>query len=216
MSLALAQLPHSNTAIHAIGTVTADLGHGTFLTDLSGVPCSCRVAASCLLRPEAGDQVLVSGPSRKQAYLIAVLERDAMRAARIGVEGAMVIGCGGPVALESETEVTLRADAITLQSRALALRAEDAVLRANVLSYYGRQWHGAIGTLRHAGQVMETVVDRLMHVARVAFRQVKEREQVRAGQIDYAAEDYARLHARHTLVTGKELVKADAGQIHIG
>jgi hypothetical protein len=39
---------------------------------------------------------------------------------------------------------------------------------------------------------------------------------VRAGQLDYQAEDYARIHARNTLITSKDITKLDSEQIHVG
>jgi hypothetical protein len=41
-------------------------------------------------------------------------------------------------------------------------------------------------------------------------------DQVRAGMIDFQAGQSARLHAAYTLVTGSDLVKVDAKQIHMG
>ena len=69
---------------------------------------------------------------------------------------------------------------------------------------------------RFVGRTCETVLDRLSVLTRSSFRLTEEVEQVRAGQIDYQAEETLRLHAKNTLVSSKGLVKVDAEQIHMG
>ena len=41
-------------------------------------------------------------------------------------------------------------------------------------------------------------------------------DQVEAGQIDYRASGMTRLHGKNTVITARDLVKADAKQIHMG
>ncbi|MNW21786.1 hypothetical protein D3C71_2228950 [compost metagenome] len=60
------------------------------------------------------------------------------------------------------------------------------------------------------------MLDRLTLMARLSLRSVSEMDQVRAGAIDFQADSSARLHAAYTVVTGSDLVKVDAKQIHMG
>ena len=48
--------------VNALGTVTSVLPGGLYSVDSDGRLLRCQRAASCLLRPEIGDLVLVSGP----------------------------------------------------------------------------------------------------------------------------------------------------------
>lgn len=203
-------------AIHAIATVVADLGHGNFLLDMHGGTLACKRAASCLLHPDTGDKVLVSGPSRQQSYLIAVLERDSARTARIGVAGAMAIGYGGALQLLSDDAIGLECAALSLASDRLAIRTESALVVAQELSYHGRQWQGALGVLRHTGQALEMLLDKVRQVARICYRQVEQTDHLRAGQLDYQARDYVRVHGDHVMVTSNKLLKMDSKQIHLG
>ena len=41
-------------------------------------------------------------------------------------------------------------------------------------------------------------------------------EHSRAGTLDIQAEQSARIHANYTMLTGKDLIKVDAKQIHMG
>ncbi|MNT91215.1 hypothetical protein D3C72_2322770 [compost metagenome] len=64
--------------------------------------------------------------------------------------------------------------------------------------------------------MLETVADRIVQMARNTLRLVDEIDQVRVGHLDCKATDTVRIHGQHTIVTGKELVKVDASQIHMG
>ena len=63
---------------------------------------------------------------------------------------------------------------------------------------------------------MDSVLGRLSQTTKRVYRRVEDLEHVRAGQIDCASEGNLRLHGENTLLTAKELVKADGKQIHIG
>ena len=60
------------------------------------------------------------------------------------------------------------------------------------------------------------MVERISVDAKRSYRTVSEIDQVKAEQIDYAAETIMNLHGKNTLVTAEELVKLDAAQIHVG
>jgi hypothetical protein len=64
--------------------------------------------------------------------------------------------------------------------------------------------------------VFEVVADRIVQMARNALRLVEEIDQVRVGHLDCKATETVRIHGNHTVVTGKDLVKVDAAQIHMG
>ena len=51
---------------------------------------------------------------------------------------------------------------------------------------------------------------------RLASRTVEGLDQVKAEQIDYAAQKTASMRGENTLVTAEELVKVDGAQIHVG
>jgi hypothetical protein len=55
-----------------------------------------------------------------------------------------------------------------------------------------------------------------VQMARSALRLVDETDQVRAGHLDMRAQESVSVHGKHVLMTGKELMKVDAAQIHMG
>ncbi|WP_061290214.1 DUF3540 domain-containing protein [Azotobacter vinelandii] len=191
--------------------VVAARGDDLFLVELEGRAHECRRAASCLLLPEPGDRVLIAAvDSTPELYLLAVIERASAGPARLQVDGDLLLASGrGSVRLRA-------AQSLDLASERLALRAASAELAVERLNCSGALWQGTLGTVRLVGRVCETMVDRLMQVARVSFRRVEQLEQVRAAQLDYEGSVRLRLRGRHTAITARDVLKAKGRQVHIG
>ncbi|MGQ2993566.1 DUF3540 domain-containing protein [Variovorax sp.] len=188
---------------NALGTVLQALHGDAFLVEAQagGERWQCPRAASCLLQPSVGDTVLVAGPRRDQAYLIAVITQADPAQARLAVDGVLTLQAG--------TRLELAAPELDLQAR-------KAQLEVGEMDYRGGEVRITTLIARFVGRTCETVLDRLSVLTRSSFRLTEEVEQVRAGQIDYQAEETLRLHAKNTLVSSKGLVKVDAEQIHMG
>lgn len=217
--VALRPAPVASEPVHLLGRVTAVAPDGQVgVEDESGAAWSCRRAASCLLQPQPGDTVMISGPDRLRVWLIAVVEQADASVSRIDAPGDVVLASAtGSVSIEGAADVRLRATgALDMQAAQWKLQADRAQCRVDEMHYTGRQADATVGHARFFGKVFETVADRVMQMARNAFRIVDDTEQVRVGQMDVEAEQSVRIHARHTLVTGTDLVKVDASQIHMG
>jgi len=217
--VALRPAPVTPGPVHLLGHVTAIAPDGQIgVEDESGTAWTCRRAASCLLQPQPGDTVMISGPDRLRVWLIAVVEQADATASRIDAPGNVVLASAtGSVSIESASDVRLRAvGAVDMQAAQWKLEADLAQCRVDEMHYTGRQADATVGHTRIFGKVFETVADRVMQMARSAFRIVDETEQVRVGQMDVEAEHSVRIHGQHTLVTGTDLVKVDASQIHMG
>ncbi|KAF0811585.1 hypothetical protein IGB42_03971 [Andreprevotia sp. IGB-42] len=190
-------------------SVIADLGDGTFLVEQAGRGLTCRRAASCLLLPETGDQVLLAAAGSAGIYLLAVLERAGNTPARLQLDGDAIIGSTGALHLQA-------AQKLSLDGRIFALRADEGEVTVETLRYTGVLLQGAIGTLRLIGQACETMVDRLSLLAKVSLRRIEQIDQVRAGQLDYEGTARVRIRSKYTAVTASKLIKAKARQVHIG
>src|SRR5690606_23752722 len=103
-----------------------------------------------------------------------------------------------------------------LAGQSFELKADRGEMVIDELSYLGKQAQLAVARTSWVGSLCEVAVDRLTQVAHRVMRFVRDTEQVRAGQIDYEAEQAARIHSSNTIVTAKNLVKVDADQIHMG
>jgi hypothetical protein len=198
------------TPVHFMGRLTAALPDSQFdVEDDGGLAWRCRRAASCLLRPEVGDTVLLSGPDSHRVYLIAVLEQADASLSRVDTPGALSIESPGDVRLQSGGQLQMKGVQWHLQAANASCRVDD-------MRYTGQALDATVGRLRLVGRVFESVADRIVQLARSALRVVDETEQVRVGHLDCEAAGTTRLHARHTVLTASELVKVDAAQIHMG
>jgi len=218
--------------VNALGTVTSVLPGGLYSVDSDGRLLRCQRAASCLLRPEIGDLVLVSGPLRPEIgdlvlvsgpdanrlYLTAVAEQADANTSRLDVSGDLTLASErGSVRVESAAELSLKGGtSLRMASEKLEIDAAAADCSVSQLAYRGEEVQVTALGIRVIGRVYEAIVDRLVHLSKTAFRMTDGIDQVRAGHIDYHAEEMARLHGKNTVVTAQDLIKTDASQIHMG
>lgn len=209
--------PDAATPVQLLGTVARELENGMFLVECGGQAWRCRRAASCLLKPGAGDTVLLAGDSTR-VFLLAVIEQADATMARIEMPGDVLLSAAqGNVTVHSARQVNLHGEnGLTMQADQLALRVRQGDCVVDEMQYAGRELKGTVGVVRLIGQLCETMVDRVMQVSRNAFRMVEQTDQARVGHLDVEAGEAARIHAKTTMVTGEKLVKVDAAQIHVG
>jgi hypothetical protein len=207
-----------SAAVNALGVVTSVLPGGIYSVESDARVLRCLRAASCLLRPEIGDTVLVNGPDERRLYLTAVAEQADAGHAHVEVEGELTLASRrGAVSIESPTQLRLSAgECATLGGPLLRIDADEARMHVGRLDYSGEEASAAVFSMRVIGRVYEAVVDRLVHLSKSAFRMTEGIDQVQAGQIDYRASEMTRLHGKNTVITARDLVKADAKQIHMG
>jgi hypothetical protein len=205
--------------VQLVGRLVSTLPDGQLGVEAEdGTLWSCRRAASCLLKPESGDTVLLSGPDRLRVYLIAVIEQADTSMSRIDVPGSLSLAANaGTVSIESTADLSLRSGGtLDMQSAQWALKADQAQCQVADMRYAGQSIDGTVGRLRLVGKVFETVAERMMQMARSALRLVDETDQIRAGHLDIRAQESMSMHGKHVILTGKELMKVDAAQIHMG
>src|SRR5690606_16849457 len=154
----------------------------------------------------------------QQTYLIAIIHQAKPGTARLETRGNMVIACPqGNISMQAGKALGLEGkEGLELDAAALRLRADKAQCAVGELDYIGTKARFSVAAVRLIGSACEVVMDRISQLAHQVFRLTEDTEQVRAGRIDYQAEHTVRLHAQHTLLTGKDLVKVDAAQIHMG
>ncbi len=205
-------------AVNVLGVVASVLPGGLYSVEADGRVLRCLRAASCLLCPEVGDTVLVNGPDERRLYLTAVAEQADAGRARLEVDGELTLASRrGAVSIESPTQLRLQAgEGTTIDGPLLRIDADEARMHVGRLDYSGREAQAAVFSMRVIGRVYEAVVDRLVQLSKSAFRMTEGIDQVEAGQIDYRASGMTRLHGKNTVITARDLVKADAKQIHMG
>jgi hypothetical protein len=178
-------------------------GNGLFQVQKGTDSFRVQRAFSCLVEPEVGDRVLLAGDAAAGLYILAVLERQT-DATRLKLEGDLSIELADGRFTVAATE------GVNLVSR------KTVTVAANELEVQARRGHFFIDRIRLLGTTLEANLERLSQTVKHLYRRVLGVDHLRAGQIDYASEGSVRLHGENTLMTARELVKADAKQIHLG
>jgi hypothetical protein len=184
----------------ASAVVTHCFADGSLTVESEGRGWHCRRAASCVIAPQTGDTVLIASVER-QIWLLAVLERANPQVAELSVPGDLHI--------RSEGELSLSSDA-------LRVTAGQGDCHIDEMKYSGEKLSAWVSLSRVVGKRAESVWQTVTQISHSLFRTTRQTEQVRAGQLDMKAEDYARLHAHNTVITSKAITKVDSEQIHMG
>ncbi len=161
-------------------------------------------AASCLLAPEPGDDVLLAGDRAGGFFVLAVLVRAGEHPGRITAEGDLV------VELESGRFTVAAKDGVNLVS------PEAVSISAGRLEAHAGESSFVLGTVKLLSNAVDTVLDRVSQRIKTSLRRVDGLDQVRSGEVDYKAEAMMRLHGENTMMTASKLVKANGKQVHIG
>jgi len=168
-----------------------------------------RRAASCLLEPAVGDSVACLRIAPREVWIMAVLQREEGAANVLRCPGNLRIAVdGGALELEA-TRVGLKADELDIAAQKTRVATDTA-------DVVGREMH-LIGTsIKVVGSVLSSVMERVQHFSRHYLRTTDGIDRVAATHLECEAKQVLRLEGEHTLVNGRELIKARGAQIHFG
>lgn len=191
-----------------VGLVTACDAKG-FQVSSGGLRARGRRAASCLLAPAAGDTVACLLVAPDEVWITAVLQREE--------------GVCNELRLAGDTRIVVDGGALELDAARLGLRSEQLDIATQRTSFttdsaevVGRQFN-LIGTgIRVVGSLFSSVMDRVQHYSRHYLRTTDGIDRVAATHVECEAKQLMRIEGEHTLVNGRELVKARGAQIHFG
>lgn len=172
------------------------------VTGEAGARWQARRAESCLLEPAAGDRVACLRAGADDAWVLAVLEREA----------------GQPRLLRSAGPTRLAVDGGALEVRAdsFALAARQTRVASEQAEFSGAQITLIATRIKLIGSLLSSVFDRVQHFSRHYLRRTDGVHRVSATQIDCEAGQMLRLDAEQTLINGRSLVKTRGSQIHFG
>jgi hypothetical protein len=177
-----------------------------------------RRATSCLLEPVPGDRVLVAHDEGDVVYVLAILSRSSGAAHTVVFPGdAQIVAPLGRIGLSARDGIELASpQSVSTVSATLDVQATAASVTIERAEYTGSWLNTCVERIKLVATSLDAVMDRWTQHLRQSLRRVDELEQVKAGQVDYAARDTLALHGSNALVTAKKLVKVDSEQIHIG
>jgi hypothetical protein len=172
-------------------------------------------AASCLLLPEAGDKVLVSGDMAGGLYIIAVLEQASRGRMTVRVEGELALSADA-ISLNGKSRVAMETADFSLKAGSCAVDATDWAVKSRRYTLASVELDVSALASRFTGEHRESYYQSVSETMGRSARYVAGTDTVRAVNLDYAADFIARLSGDTTLINGETLVKADGKQILVG
>jgi len=199
------------------GEVIALIPNGTRVRTSVGEFDALR-AVGCLVEPRIGDRVLVASEEDGESFVLSVLSRSEPVATTISAEGDLVMrSANGHVAIAAQTGVdVVTAGTANIAASAVEVRAARGKFAVMMLDVIGEAVKAELGRVKLFGQSFDSVVERFSQRAKRSYRTVEEVDQVRAHQIDYAAEGNARIKGENALVTAIDVAKINGEQVHLG
>lgn len=210
------KIPENASQAYQEIAVVVRVAEGRATVRAGEVEYSAKRAASCLLEARQGDRVLCA-VAETDAWILAVLDREDATTS-IAVEGDLeIISRQGRVRVGGREGLSLGSEAdVTIAAGELNVRTMAASLVADGIEVLGKTVRAEAGRVKVLAEALDTVLDRFSQRVKRAYRFVEERDSLRAGTIDYVADKAVTVSAENTVMTAKELVKVDGGQIQLG
>jgi len=195
-------------------------GEEGFIVACAGDRYPARQAVSCLVRPEAGDTVLLSFAAAGRCYILAVLERpggetapktlalDGQVELRIR-RGGLNIAAAETLSLSSEQQIAIAAERLNLDARQGSARIDE-------LSFFGRLFHSQVETVKHIADTLDTIVRRAVQRLTSSYRYIEEHEEIQSASTRMLVEGTLTMQTQNTMHTAEGHIKIDAEQIHLG
>jgi len=209
------QLP-AYDPIQLVGQVLS-IDNGICTVQCDGANWHCARALSCLVEPQIGDEVLISGPDRDRVFLLAIIARPENTTVTLSVTGDMAIRSeAGAVSVHSARLTHIHSNqAVKLTAPNHEQENDSAIMKIGQMNYLGKKLDAVVGSTDFFSNVIGLMSDSFKSVARLCFRHVKEVDHVRAQTIDYEAEKLTRVHGGYTTLTAQEVMKINGDQIHM-
>lgn len=175
-------------------------------------------AASCLLAPAVGDQVWMAGDGEHGVFVLAVLTRASAGPTSLEVDGDLELRArGGQVRLRSDQGLELSTSGrVSVSAAAVEVQAREASFTFAKIRAVAREVFASFSRVTRVGQILELLVDTVRQRSNNSYRAIAGIDHTQAETIHYRATGDAHIEADHALINGKDLVKMDGGQIHLG
>jgi len=216
--MALIKKLETNDEIFQDAGTVVEVDGNTYVVQNADGRFRAKRATSCLVDPEPEDEVLFAGPRTKGLYILAVLARPEGRETHLTVPGDLTLQIkNGKLAIAAAEGVDMvTSKDISMTSKEFNLRALEGNVFFDQLVYLGKKAFAEVDHVKTAMSYFDSVLERFSQRVKRSYRIVEEFDQLRTGQLDYAAKQNLRLCGKNALVTADALVKVDGEQIHLG
>lgn len=178
--------------------------------DTSQGPVRAARAAGCLLAPRPGDLVLACLDPAGEHFVLTVLRRAPDTPGEIAYSGDLRLRASGDLTLAAGNDAALVAGG---DLHVAATRGELAFGRIGLLAKAATV---RLGALTFVAEAVEQIISRLTQRLTDAVRLVSGHDESQAGSARYLVEDTLTMHAKNAVHMAEEVVKIDAGQVHLG
>lgn len=213
-ALAASPAPAGATLVEGVVRTVAPV----WLIDTGDGDCSAVPAASCLVRPEPGDKVLLCRVGGDRGYILAVLERAAAAtpvtvAAPDGLafeadRGDVTVRAGGNVTLIGTEAMTLATARLTVRATTATIIADEALADAERLT-------ARTGRLTLVAERVDQMVDHLTARFNHVLRLVTGVDRTQATTIAHEAREELSLRGQRAFISAREDVRIDGERIHL-
>ena len=191
---------------------------GSMIVGIGAGEFEAACAASCLLQPKEGDEVLVATTTDHRRYVLAILEKADATSSELELQGDVTIRAKSGRLCLATTEALdmVSPKEISMTTDRFGLRAASASVFTSGLTYVGDWISSDVHKMKSKIGALDLIADRMSQRLKRSYRIIEDLEHVRAGQLDISAKKNLRMHAKNALITALSLVKVDGEQIHMG
>ncbi|HEX6550975.1 MAG TPA: DUF3540 domain-containing protein [Gammaproteobacteria bacterium] len=178
---------------------------------------TARRAVSCLLEPAAGDTVLTVHLAEGCWYVLAVLTRGESPPVVSLPADSIVRSTRGGLTIAAQGELALAGgERTSLTTPVLEVQAEQAHASFSLLRATAGLIESTATRVRHVADLFETVADCIRQRAGSMYREVKDLDHLKAGQVYYKAETVLNMRGKHSVLSAEGEVKIDGTRVHLG
>ncbi|WP_437754781.1 DUF3540 domain-containing protein [Sorangium sp. So ce1389] len=176
-----------------------------------------EIAPGCLVSPAPGDRVLLVS-SGDEAYVLSVLRRHRTGETKLVFdEGVSLSVLKGRLRVLAQEGVDLVSPQdINVHAGAVAADAKEVRVAFSLLDLLGHTIAARTAKVRLVAEAFDTVAGRIYQRARTFLRRTEELDRIEAKNMDRRAEELYHVHGQNAVTTADQLVKIDAGQVHVG
>jgi hypothetical protein len=168
-----------------------------------------QVAFSCLVRPVAGDRVLLSRGA-EGVFVLAVLER------LLPDRATLALPSGGALAIEAEGVSLVARKEFSIDSDTVSVRSQKFRVVADSLTLFGRIAHWVAEHIAISAKAQETVADMVSVKALDRVSVVERTDVLKAGSLSQSIDDVAMTTAPVAVIATSEDLRLDGKRVTVG
>lgn len=203
-------------AVTEFGFIETRSGHKARVTTPSGAR-EAEIAPGCVISPAPGDRVLVAHAG-EEAYVLAVLKQHRPGEAKMVFDQDVSLNVlkGKLRILAQDGVEVVSPKALDVHTGSVTADAEKINASFTALDLVGQSIATKTKKVRVVAEAFDTIAGRIYQRAVNFLRRTDELDRVEAKNIDRRARELAHTHAENAVTTAENLVKIDAGQVHVG